>query len=218
MSKTASVKTIKYTAKDFLEVTDTVAVEASLNIMIAGEEKYSCLCSPGDDINEFADIANIDQTAKQIKITLAKELQKKVETHRQDNKITSESLFALQADFFSRQKIFVDTGATHAAAIYDYNGSCLAFAEDVGRHNALDKCIGKILRDHIKDQAYLVMLSSRLSYEMVSKLKRLGVQIIAGASAPTSLAIDVATEQNITLIGFLREQRFNIYSACSRIR
>lgn len=121
-------------------------------------------------------------------------------------------LFAMQSDFFFRQKVFNKTGATHGAALYDIEGALLAFAEDVGRHNALDKCTGSIVLNGKHGKAFFCMLSSRLSYEMVIKGFKSGVSVIAGVSAPTSLAVSVARERGITLAGFLRGNRFNIYA------
>ncbi len=115
------------------------------------------------------------------------------------------------------QQLFHATGGTHAAALFDRAGGLLAFAEDVGRHNALDKAIGKVLFLRKRDEASYCILSSRLSYEMVQKAARVGVEVLAGASAPTKLAIDLAQSVNLTLIGFLRKERCNIYSGERRI-
>ncbi|HVN22654.1 MAG TPA: formate dehydrogenase accessory sulfurtransferase FdhD [Syntrophorhabdales bacterium] len=115
------------------------------------------------------------------------------------------------------QQLFHATGGTHAAAIFDKAGGLLAFSEDVGRHNALDKAIGKVLFARKRDDAAICILSSRLSYEMVQKAARLGIEMIAGASAPTKLAIDLAKAINVTLIGFLRKERCNIYSCPERM-
>lgn len=131
---------------------------------------------------------------------------------REEKIFSGEMLFAMQNDFFSRQKVFNKTGATHGAALYDINGSLLAFAEDVGRHNALDKCTGGLLLNEKYGEAFFCILSSRLSYEMVMKGIKSGVSVIAGVSAPTSLAVDVAKDRGITLAGFVRGTRFTIYA------
>lgn len=105
------------------------------------------------------------------------------------------------------QAIFSATGGTHMAGLFDSTGNLLAFAEDVGRHNALDKAIGKVLFAGKGGETKIVILSSRVSYEMIQKSARLGVEIVAGISAPTSLAVDLARKLGITLIGFLRRGR-----------
>jgi len=121
-------------------------------------------------------------------------------------------LFKLQEDFFPRQSVFNETGATHASALYSIEGSLLVFAEDVGRHNALDKCTGHLILNGKYGEGFFCILSSRLSYEMVMKGVRAGASVIAGVSAPTSLAVNMARESGITLAGFVRKNRFNIYS------
>ncbi len=123
----------------------------------------------------------------------------------------------LQEVLREQQMIFHATGGTHAAAIFNRNGELLALSEDVGRHNALDKAIGKVLFARKAKDALIGILSSRLSYEMVQKAARLGVEVLAGASAPTKLAIDLAQAVNLTLIGFLRKERCNIYTCPERI-
>jgi FdhD protein len=126
--------------------------------------------------------------------------------------IKPDELFKIQNNFFENQKLFEITGGTHCAAAFDKNGTLISFAEDTGRHNALDKITGKaLLIGRIQDIA-IVMLSSRLSFEMIKKSYRTGALIIAGVSAPTSAAIDAAADAGITLIGFLRTDRFNLYS------
>ena len=126
-------------------------------------------------------------------------------------------LRSLQEKVREAQQLFHATGGTHAAAIFDGNGELLAFSEDVGRHNALDKAIGKVLFARKVKDAVISVLSSRLSYEMVQKAARLGIEVLAGASAPTKLAIDLAQRVNLTLIGFLRKDRCNIYTCPERM-
>jgi FdhD protein len=115
------------------------------------------------------------------------------------------------------QEVFSTTGGTHAAGIFSARGELLAFSEDVGRHNALDKAIGKVLFSRRANEAAVVVLSSRLSYEMVQKSARLKVEIVAGPSAPTALAVDLAKSVELTVVGFLRSARCNVYSFPERI-
>ncbi len=124
---------------------------------------------------------------------------------------------AMKEHLESCKIVFSYTGATHMAALFTYSNECLGFAEDVGRHNALDKAIGKALLRAEPDRAYAAVVSSRLSFEMVQKAVAAKVEMLCGVSAPTTLAIDYAKEKNITLIGFLRPGRMNIYSGFERI-
>jgi len=135
----------------------------------------------------------------------------------QELSLSVEDIFRIKEDFLSRQKLFEATGGTHCASIFDHDFNIIAFAEDVGRHNALDKCTGHVLLEGVPGRAVIVMLSSRLSLEMIRKSHRTGALIVAGVSAPTSAAVDAAEKAGITLIGFLRDGRFNVYSNPHRI-
>lgn len=126
-------------------------------------------------------------------------------------------LARLQKAIEEKQEVFRATGGTHCAGIFDGDGRLLSFSEDVGRHNALDKAIGKVLLARQIGEAAIAILSSRLSYEMVQKAARLGVAVLAGASGATSLAVDLAGTVNLTLIGFLRGNRGNVYACPERV-
>ena len=115
------------------------------------------------------------------------------------------------------QTIFRETGGSHAAAIFDASGTVLAVAEDLGRHNALDKAIGTVLLERGDLSSCGVVLSSRLSLEMVLKAVRARLEIMLAVSAPTSLAIEVAEKFGITLCGFVRGTRATVYTHSQRI-
>jgi FdhD protein len=131
----------------------------------------------------------------------------------------SPSLLAgLPAKLRAAQGVFEATGGLHAAALFDARGVLLALREDVGRHNALDKLIGwAFLEDRLALRDHIVMVSGRASYELVQKTLAAGAPVFCAVSAPSSLAVDVAREFGVTLIGFLRGERFNVYAGAERV-
>lgn len=112
----------------------------------------------------------------------------------------------------TRQQGFAATGGCHAAAAFDIEGTHLAQYEDIGRHNAVDKVIGHLVTQHLLGKAAILQVSGRVSFEIVSKAAVAGLQFLCAVSAPSSLAVDLAAQAGITLIGFSREDRFTIYS------
>lgn len=125
-------------------------------------------------------------------------------------------LFGLPAAMRERQATFERTGGLHAAALFDAGGALLALREDVGRHNAVDKALGALLGAGA-GPASVLLVSGRVSFEVVQKALFGRVPIVCGISAPTSLAIDAAREGGITLLGFLRGETANAYTEPSRI-
>lgn len=131
--------------------------------------------------------------------------------------IDAAQLRSVYAALGERQRLFEACGGTHAAAVFDRSGTIIAAAEDAGRHNALDKAIGKCLLTGAEINGRGVALTSRLSLEMVGKCARSGIELVAAVSAPTSMAIDVAKNCNITLCAFVRETRATVFTHPHRI-
>jgi len=125
---------------------------------------------------------------------------------------------ALPGRLRAAQTGFAESGGLHAAGLFNRDGSVVAIAEDVGRHNAVDKVIGgQALLDRIPLGDHILFVSGRTSFEIVQKAVVAGIPIIAAVSAPSTLAIDLARQANVTLLGFVRDETFNIYAGADRI-
>ena len=133
-------------------------------------------------------------------------------------KVAPETIYALPVLLRQAQGLFDATGGLHAAALFDEEGELVALREDVGRHNATDKLVGwALLEGRLPLSDHLVMVSGRSSFEILQKGLTAGVPIVCAISAPSSLAVDVARQFGMTLIGFLRGNRFNVYSGHERV-
>jgi FdhD protein len=137
---------------------------------------------------------------------------------RDSVRVGHEALQAALAGMQARQPLQAITGATHGAAWCALDGSIVALREDVGRHNALDKLIGSLARTGFDPVTGFLLVSSRASYEMVLKAATVGMQVVVAVSAPTTLAIDFAERCGVTLVGFARAGRHNVYTFPQRIR
>ena len=131
--------------------------------------------------------------------------------------VGSDLLIKITEQLRSMQQIFQLTGGSHAAAIFTSSGEIISFAEDLGRHRALDKAIGKCLLAKQSMKSCGVVLSGRVSLEMVTKSARAGIELIAAVSSPSSFAVEAADRWNITLCGFVRPGRVNVYTHPQRI-
>ena len=133
-----------------------------------------------------------------------------------DLTIPASLLTSLPGALRERQSLFSSTGGLHAAGFFEADGRFLLAREDVGRHNATDKAVGAVLRSR-RPCPPILLVSGRLGFEIAQKAALAGVTIVAAVSAPTSLAVDLAEETGLTLVGFLRGNRFNVYTHPQRI-
>jgi FdhD protein len=132
--------------------------------------------------------------------------------------VGADVVVALPARLAARQTTFAETGGLHAAALCDRDGRVIDSAEDVGRHNAVDKIVGRrLLAGALPAGDGVLIVSGRTSFEIVQKAWLAGIPIVAAVSAPSSLAIELAEEAGITLIGFVRGDRFNVYTHAGRV-
>jgi FdhD protein len=132
--------------------------------------------------------------------------------------ISAETIYSLPGKLREAQGLFDATGGLHAAALFDEEGNLIALREDVGRHNATDKLVGwALLEGKLPLSGHIVMVSGRSSFEILQKCLTAGVPFVCAISAPSSLAVDVAREFGMTLVGFLRGERFNVYAGLERV-
>ncbi len=246
-NETVSMNIHRYKNGEIRTLNDTVVSEEPLDIFINGEKKYFCMRMPGMDrelvvgllysegaIESANEAEIIEAETGRISVNLNKEIHpgvkkiysssgsmasdRLISPHSMgEGSFRADEIIRLQNEFFRMQNIFEKTGGVHAVAFYDPSGELISFAEDIGRHNAVDKCTGSAIFSGKLKNISLIMLSSRISFEMIYKCSRAGAAVIAGVSAPTSAAVKSASESGITLIGFLRDRRFNIYSRPDRI-
>ena len=143
----------------------------------------------------------------------ALEITKKEKTLRSDPKLTKEIIIQSPTVLRNSQSEFSKTGGIHASGLFSSDGKLISLREDVGRHNALDKMIGNALEENqIDHKNQFITCSGRLNFELVQKVLMTNIGLMIGVGAPTSLAIDLANRFDMTLIGFVKEDSFNIYT------
>jgi len=133
-------------------------------------------------------------------------------------RVDADTLYGLPDALRDAQRIFDSTGGLHAAGLFTADGTALVVREDVGRHNAVDKVLGwALLQGRVPASGCVLMVSGRASFELVQKAVMAGVPVLAAVSAPSSLAVELAVEAGMTLVGFLRGTSMNVYAGAERI-
>lgn len=147
-------------------------------------------------------------------ITFHKELT--TEAMKDNSRFHREAISGLFAKFHSRSELYASTGCIHSAALVTEDGIVL-FAEDIGRHNAVDKVIGAAILEGVEFGGKMLLASGRLSSEIVSKCARWGIPLVVSRTAPTALALKMAESSGVTLVGFVRGSRMNVYTHHERV-
>ncbi len=213
---------------------DSIAVEAPLRLQVEGALDTTLSRTPGDDMNLVAghlfslnlirgaeDLVNVGfnyRGGARVDVTLSTTgAMRRLYPSPRPVRVEARRLFAFKETFERRQNLFKSTGSTHAAALFTGSGEMVAFGEDVGRHNAFDKAIGRSLLEGTLDDVVIAMLSSRLALELTVKAQAANIPILCGFSAATSSGVDYAERNNLTLVGRLRHNAFNLYSNGWRI-
>jgi FdhD protein len=135
------------------------------------------------------------------------------------SKVKSETLSAMPEQLRAEQKVFASTGGLHGAALFAADGTMLAVREDIGRHNAVDKVVGwAVEQNRIPLTRTVLLVSGRASFELTQKAVMAGIPVLAAVSAPSSLAVDLASQSGLTLVAFLRSESMNVYTRPDRIK
>jgi FdhD protein len=133
--------------------------------------------------------------------------------------VASETLSAMPDQLRSAQRVFASTGGLHGAALFDADGTMLVVREDIGRHNAVDKVIGwAVEHGRIPLSGTVLLVSGRASFELTQKAIMAGIPVLAAVSAPSSLAVDLASQAGLTLVAFLRGESMNVYTRPDRVK
>lgn len=222
----------QYVDGRFCRTEDIVAVEEPLHIRIDGHPEMFITRTPGDDrhlvighlfsqgmIRSAGDVVFRETGAYRAAVSLRLSLPRSSITPFPNHSgIRAEQIFCLRDRFEERQKLYHSTGATHAAGLFRADGTLVAYGEDVSRHCAFDKAVGRALSDGQLPLVDIAILTSRLAQELTIKAAMAGIPILCGFSAATSAGVQFAEDNDITLVGRIRADSFNVYANGWRIK
>lgn len=214
---------------------DQIAEEADIRLTVNGQQETVLARTPGDDLNLVAgflfsgsrimcpkDIRSIAFSyhgpARADVVLDAPKGVRRIFPSPRPIHVAPERLFEFKELFERRQSLFKNTGSTHAAGLFSAEGELISYGEDVGRHNAFDKAVGRALLEGSLDGVAIAMLSSRLALELAMKATTANIPILCGISAATSSAITYAERNNLSLVGRIRGKTFNVYANGWRFR
>ena len=234
-NETRKIPVFRFTGSDRNKTEDDVVREYHLTIKLNGHDMITLPCSPLDldslavgylvsegyikDKSEIRNIAVVEkagyvQVETDNKEAAASELSKtKISS---DYKISADEIYGLMEKFVGRSEVFEATGGVHSAALCDRDG-ILVFKDDIGRNNAVDKLFGECILKDISLEERVIMLSCRMSSEILYKIVRRRIPVIISKSPPTDYGVKLADEMGITLLGFVRGKRMNAYAHDWRI-
>lgn len=230
---TLKVPIIKFKDFSMSNVDEDIIVEYPLKVVLNNIDMGTLLCTPYNlyelvvgciknkgYIESFKDI-EVLKIDKENGIAIVNTYENKINTEnlsilKSDIKINTESIYMMMNRNLTYSSLFKETGGVHSVSIFD-NDKEIIICEDVARHNAMDKAIGYCIINNIPLKDKIVVVSGRISQEMMLKVVNNNISIVISKSAPTNLSIELAKRLNITLIGFVRDRRMNIYTNEHRI-
>jgi len=233
MDLTENLKITRISGKKKEETKDIVVKEISLTIFLNGKRVKRLCCSPDElkelvlgflysqgKLDKLKDLESLKWYEKKRSIkgkTLTPTPKEpRLLRVRSNLRIKKESIFSLALEMEKRSKLFRATGGVHSACLTNRK-KIILFTEDIGRQNALDKIIGESLLRNISLQNKIMLTSGRITSETITKIARVRIPVIVSPGAPTDLAVNLAKKLGITIVGFVRGKRMNVYSHPERI-
>ncbi len=225
--ETEKLSVIRVTEQGRSRLEDVVVRESSLTIILNDQELVTLLCSPSNLkylavgfllseglIKGKEDVKKLSIDDQKGVVRMEAEGNNRAQGEARvesDIEISSGEVFALMDKFIQRSEVFKATGGVHSAALCD-NKDILVFSEDIGRHNAIDKVFGQCLLEDIPTDGRLIITSGRVSSEILLKVARRNVPLLISKAAPTDLGVRLAGDLGVTLIGFARGKKMNLYA------